>query len=124
LNKNTLQSIKHYEWCDAIFTMYLALSSQMEYIAGSEALKSTHQHANFNKIVWIEKLLQTPIQDHRKFTVWRILAPYLLNKSGLSFEESFSVIKGWLDKCNKIERFDFDANQKKRSFIIVFHYYF
>lgn len=44
LNQNSLKGIKHYEWGDAILTMYLALDSQMEYIAGSEALKSTHLH--------------------------------------------------------------------------------
>lgn len=40
----TIQSLKRYEWGDAILTMYLALDSQMEYIAGSEALQSTHLH--------------------------------------------------------------------------------
>ena len=40
----TIQSLKRYEWGDAILTMYLALESQMEYIAGSEALQSTHLH--------------------------------------------------------------------------------
>jgi hypothetical protein len=29
-------------------------------------------------IRWIEKLLQTPPSDYRKFAVWRILALYLI----------------------------------------------
>ena len=28
--------------------------------------------------LWIEKLLQTPLDDYRKFVVWRILALYLI----------------------------------------------
>ena len=41
-------------------------------------------------IVWIEKLLQTPIDDHRKFAVWRILAPYLINIRKCSVDEAFT----------------------------------
>jgi hypothetical protein len=37
-----------------------------------------------NEINWIEKLLQTPLADHRKYCIWRILSPYLLNKRRLS----------------------------------------
>lgn len=44
LDQNTIQNLKHYEWGDTIFTIYLALDSQMEYTAGPEALKSTHLH--------------------------------------------------------------------------------
>ncbi len=44
LDQNTIQNLKHYEWGDAIFTIYLALDSRMEYTAGPEALKSTHLH--------------------------------------------------------------------------------
>src|SRR4249920_2603093 len=36
---------------------------------------------NSTKIWWIEKLLQTPVDDYRKFAVWRILAPYVINIS-------------------------------------------
>jgi len=42
---------------------------------------SNSRHSNTivddNRIPWIEKLLQIPIQDHRKVSVWRILTPYL-----------------------------------------------
>jgi phytoene dehydrogenase-like protein len=44
LDQYTIQNMKHYEWGDAILTIYLALDSQMEYVAGSEALKSTYLH--------------------------------------------------------------------------------
>jgi hypothetical protein len=30
-------------------------------------------------IDWIERLLQTPLPEHRKYCIWRILAPYFIN---------------------------------------------
>jgi hypothetical protein len=32
-----------------------------------------------------------------------VLAPFLIVIKGLSFEESYSIIKGWVVKCNSIE---------------------
>jgi hypothetical protein len=53
---------------------------------------------------WIEeKLLHTPISDHRKYTIDLVLAPFLIVIKCLSFEESYSIIKDWVVKCNSIE---------------------
>lgn len=57
-----------------------------------------------NNIVWIEKLLQTAIQDHRKYCIWRILGPYLLNVKGLPYEHAFNIIREWLDRCGQQKR--------------------
>ncbi|CAN5511430.1 hypothetical protein BH18THE2_BH18THE2_27640 [soil metagenome] len=77
---------------------------------------SLHSEANNNfTIPWIEKLLQTPIPDHRKFAIWRILSPYLLNVKKLSKEEASYIIKNWLNRCNEINRLDFNAKQKIRE---------
>jgi hypothetical protein len=67
-----------------------------------------------NSISWIETLLlqQTPIKDNRKFVIWHVLCPYLLNVKKLTYEQSFRVIKDWLHKCNELERLSFNANQK------------
>jgi hypothetical protein len=65
-----------------------------------------------NVILWIEKLLQTPIEDYRKNTVALILAPYLVNIKKLPYTESYNVIKGWLDKCNSLRRLDSDFNYR------------
>jgi hypothetical protein len=67
---------------------------------------------NDNRINWVERLLQTPIQDHRKYCIWRILAPYLLNVRHLSYDESFNIIRDWLDRCNQLQRIDFNVNQR------------
>jgi hypothetical protein len=63
-----------------------------------------------NKIKWIEDgVLENPLPDHRRYIIWRILSPYLLNIKKLPKEESYSVMKDWLDKCNKLERLNFNA---------------
>jgi hypothetical protein len=56
---------------------------------------------------WIERLLQTPIPDHRKYCLWRILAPYLVNIRRLSDEDALSTVMAWLEKCNAVERLSF-----------------
>jgi hypothetical protein len=59
-----------------------------------------------NYYSWIEHLLNTSIEDYRKLVVDIILAPYLINVRQLSYEESYRIIKDWLDKCNDIKRLD------------------
>lgn len=59
-------------------------------------------------IGWIERLLQTPIEDNRRYCVWRILAPYLVNVKGLSDEESYYIIILWLQKCSLLRKLSFD----------------
>ncbi len=41
--------------------------------------QNTDSIRNSNKIAWIDKLLETPIPDHRYFCLWHILIPYLVN---------------------------------------------
>ena len=46
------------------------------------------------KIKWIQKgILETPLPDHRKYIIWRILSPYLLNVKKIPKEESYSIMK-------------------------------
>lgn len=68
------------------------------------------QTVNLTKIWWIEKQLQTPIDDYRKFVVWCILAHYLINIRKCSAEEATSMIRDWLDKCSSLKRLDFSPN--------------
>jgi hypothetical protein len=81
-----------------------------------EQLSTFHNNANNsnnNKCIhWIEKLLQTPLADHRKKCIWRILAPYLINVKKLSYEESFGILVDWLDKCSKVSRLFFNPRSK------------
>ncbi len=67
------------------------------------------QTSNPKTISWIEKLLQTPIDDYRKFVVWRILSPYLINIRKCSVDEAYDAIITWLDKCSQLRRLDFHS---------------
>jgi hypothetical protein len=79
-----------------------------------------------NTIKCIEKrILDQPLSDHRKHIIWRILSLYLLNVKKLPKEEAYSVMKEWLDKCDKLERLNFNSKIKikrkvsQKAFIIV-----
>lgn len=63
-------------------------------------------------IGWIEKLLQTPLADDRKYVVDLILAPYLIVDRRLDEQAAYSVIIEWLDKCNQIRPLDFDPRDR------------
>ncbi|MDN5847793.1 MAG: DNA primase noncatalytic subunit PriX [Candidatus Nitrosocosmicus sp.] len=73
-----------------------------------EELRKTDLRPGFkdNKkiIPWIEKLLQTPISDHRYYCLWHILIPYLINIKRLQENEVISILTEWLDKCNKLNQ--------------------
>jgi hypothetical protein len=47
-----------------------------------------HSTVHYN---WIEKLLETPIEDGRKYVLWKILCPYLINVKKLEYEQSFEI---------------------------------
>jgi hypothetical protein len=63
---------------------------------------------------WIERLLQTPIPDFRKLIIDLVLSPYLINVRKLSYEESYKIIKEWLDKCNDLKKLDSYRNFEYR----------
>ena len=68
-----------------------------------------------SKIPWIETLLQTPISDHRKYALWRILAPYLINFKRQSYEDALSIIREWLNKCDKLKPLDFNVDNRIKA---------
>jgi hypothetical protein len=74
-------------------------------ICRSHSLVNVNRRTTPATYQWIEKkLLQTPIADHRKHTIDLVLAPFLIVIKRLSFEESYSIIKDWIGKCNRTER--------------------
>ncbi|MGA9844942.1 MAG: hypothetical protein WBQ25_21780 [Nitrososphaeraceae archaeon] len=54
-----------------------------------------HTNNSATKIWWVEKLVQTPINNYRKFALWRILGPYTTNIRGLSGDEANDTILRW-----------------------------
>ena len=98
------------------FRLYLAdkdiISTKLESIKrrnnkfnrySSYSLSNTNRTTIPTSYQWIESLLETPIADHRKHTIDLVLAPFLIVIKRLSFEESYSIIKDWIVKCNSIE---------------------
>ena len=65
-----------------------------------------HYNINNNYYEWIGKLLQNPIEDWRKRVIDLIFSPYLVNIKKLSYEESYKIIKDWLDKCDNLKKLD------------------
>ena len=61
-----------------------------------------------NTIQWIEKLLQTPLADHRKYSIWRVLIPYLCNIKNLLDDDVANILQNWLCKCNVMRTLDFN----------------
>jgi hypothetical protein len=98
------------------FYIFLADSKIKEIRKNRERLDGSIRYPslyeNNNKTRWIETLFQTPIHDHRKYAIWRILAPYLINIKKVSYEEALNIIKVWLGKCDKITPLDFGVNNK------------
>jgi hypothetical protein len=99
----------NYLLCD--FRRYL-INERIKELQRHKQTKNYSQdtsHSN-NVIPWIEKLIQTPIEDHRKFALWCIIAPYLVNIKKLAYNEAFYIIKGWLSKCDILRRLDFKSD--------------
>src|ERR671937_1347387 len=69
-----------------------------------------HSPFRSNTIPWIEKLLETPIDDYRKNAVSLILAPYLINIKKLSYDDAFNIINTWLSKCGELRQLDHNFN--------------
>ena len=57
-----------------------------------------------------QKILANPFEDCRKIIVDLILAPYLINIKKLSYQESYQIIREWLDKCNSLQKLDNYSN--------------
>jgi Primase X len=93
-----------------------AIFSENPYSSHVSVLQKFYQRRNTNnqkkRIFWIERLLKTPIPDHRKYCIWRILAPYLINIKRVSFDGAFDIIGKWLNKCSDLEPLDFDTDTK------------
>lgn len=68
-----------------------------------------------SKLKWVETLLQTSIDDYRKTAVSLILSPYLINIRKVGYQEAYTAINDWLNKCNSVRRLDFDDDYKIKT---------
>jgi Primase X len=85
------------------------IAEKLEQLRLSKNSKKAHAETiNSTKIWWIEKLLQTPVDDYRKFVVWRILALYLINIRKCSADEAFDIMRDWFDRCSELRKLQFN----------------
>ena len=90
-------------WLLRDFRRYLIQEKIDNYDAERKRLQfSSKVKTDPTRRMWIEILLGTAIEDYRKYALWRIVAPYLVNVRRLSREDAISVIREWLDKCDKL----------------------
>jgi hypothetical protein len=76
-------------------------------------LMPTDQCGSSKPLMWIEKLLQqTPIANGRKYCIWRILVPYLINRRHVSRGDCMHLVTNWLYQCSNLKRLNFNASQK------------
>jgi hypothetical protein len=98
------------------FSRYIINEKYVELKKAQKLKQKPVVPADHNKLVgWIERLLQTPISDHRKYSIWRILLPYLLNIRKLPEEEATCIVRDWLSRCNQLRRLDFNYKQKVKD---------
>jgi len=98
------------------FHVYL-VDLKLKEIAELKKSKRRHRFGSFdnnssNTIGWIERLLQTPLQDYRKNAISLILAPYLITIRKYSYEQAFAAIKEWLQKCDTLKRLESNFNSR------------
>ncbi len=82
---------------------------QEKQIKELEKWKRKNHNNNFgnnfhNYYNWIERLLETPVDDCRKEIVELILVPYLVKIKGLTDNEVRQIIKEWLQKCESLRK--------------------
>ena len=64
-------------------------------------------HNNNSTIPWIEKLLQTSIEDYRKHARDLILVPYLVVIKGITDEyQIYDIVMQWANKCAELKRLE------------------
>jgi hypothetical protein len=89
------------------FYIYLADRKLKEFNKmGKNQTESHHYTFRDNTIPWIERLLETPIDDYRKTAVSIILAPYLINIKKVSYDAALNIINNWLMECEKLRQLD------------------
>ena len=111
------------KWNGSRPTMMLLIGSFHAHLIVQKIRDRQKRHQGFERrttgvapsiIPWIEKLLTMSLPDYRKYCIWRILAPYLINVRKLLNEQACHIIREWLKKCNSVKRISFDVTSRVR----------
>jgi hypothetical protein len=68
-----------------------------------------------NKYWYIDKILQTPIEDFRKRSIDLLLAPFLITVKDMSADAAEQIMLNWLDRCSALKPLDFDAAKRVKE---------
>jgi len=71
--------------------------------------------ASINKYYWIERLLQNPIPSFRRYSLFRVLVPYLVNIRKFDNHTCFNILMTWLEKCNDLSKILFDRETEIKA---------
>ncbi|HEY7078848.1 MAG TPA: hypothetical protein VH500_04040 [Nitrososphaeraceae archaeon] len=106
---STLKLLKASARVCKLWSLTFMLLGQQNYQLNRSKIRANTINST-TKIKWIESLLQTPIEDNRKFLVWRFLVPYLINIRRLDGDEANNTVRSWLDKCRVLRQLNFNPN--------------
>ncbi len=92
---------------------------------GSSSVKCNNIATFGITIPWVEKLLQTPIDDYRKHARDLILVPYLVLRRGMANPDQVcDIVMQWADKCGELRRLEpsrdaFAAKVRSRTYEVT-----
>jgi hypothetical protein len=96
------------------FHVHLAAKkkAEAEEAAARTTTTTTATTSSSSSIAWIESSFllqqhhQIPLQNHRKYVVALILSRYLVNVKKLPYDQAYTAIWQWLDKCHQLKRLE------------------
>ena len=81
--------------------------SRYQDAVAAAATKNYSPGVDYGPIGWIDKLLQTPIDDFRKRSRDLILVPYLVVRRGMTdVDQIQDIVMQWADKCDELYRLE------------------
>jgi hypothetical protein len=70
--------------------------------------RSYNKDGTIAGIAWIDKLLETGVDDNRKNLLYWVLAPYLTTVKVYEFDKAYHILEDWLDKCDAVRSLEPD----------------
>ena len=67
--------------------------------------------------------MQTPIPDFRRYCLYRIIVPYLVNARKLGYDKCLDILNEWLKKCNNLFKISFDIEIEINARLSAVKYY-
>lgn len=68
-----------------------------------------------SKTDWVERLIEKPLDDGRKYCIVFVLLPYFINIRRLSDIDAYNKTIAWLEKSRSVKRLDFNAKWKVKN---------